>query len=81
MHLSVTVFVITGVHFLANETDLKARLHWGFQRRLLLRFLARFQTGCVNYRRGIASSLHGQFEIALEIALEIAAKIASVNGS
>ena len=28
----------------------------------------------------IASSLHGQFEIALEIAAKVAAKIASVNG-
>ena len=43
----------------------KARLHW--------RFLLRFQITRVNYRRGIASSLHCKF------ALEIATKIASVQ--
>ena len=39
--------------------SLKARLHWRFLRRSLLRFQARFQIARVNYHRGIASSLHG----------------------
>ena len=44
---------------------LKARLHWRF----LLRFLLRFQMACENYRHGIACSLHPR-----KIALEMAAK-------
>ena len=38
--------------------------------------LRRFQIARVNFRRGIASSLHRRFDFALEIA----AKTASVNG-
>ena len=52
------------------DAPLKARLHWQFLPRFLLRLRGDFTA------IWIASSLHGRFEIALEIA----AKIASVNG-